>query len=305
MASTLTPPTFNPESSEDWIPFLNEQGFVVLENVLPNEIRQTYLDLFKREWCQVATGFSWDDQSTWTSKNLPLMLSKGMAVFSGWGHSEFMWSLRTNPNIYGIFEKLFETEELVVSFDGFSAFFDSKIQKSPSWLHIDQNPKNTSKSFQGAYNFFKVGEDDAGFVVVPKSHETYKPDVSHQKDWIVVEQETFISQSKKLLIPENCFVIWNSKIIHANQGMKKGTKGFNRLTSYITYLPKEIRSEEIRQKREIAYKLAETTSHWANKCEIKKYPYGFGPNYVKKGFVKIASLMETDGNIPEDRLKFI
>ena len=76
-----------------------------LDNILPNETKEEYLELFKTEWCQMAQGFSWEDQSTWTSKNLPIMLSKGMAVYSGWGQSEFMWSLRTNPRIYEIFDE--------------------------------------------------------------------------------------------------------------------------------------------------------------------------------------------------------
>lgn len=305
MSDTHTPPTFEQEDVHSWKTFLDTNGFVVLRNVLNPETKQKYFDEFKSEWCQMSKGFSWEDQSTWTSKNLPIMLSKGMAVFSGWGHSNFMWSLRTEPRIYGIFEKLYETTELVCSFDGFSTFFDSKIQKSPSWLHVDQNPKTELNSYQGAYNFLKVEENDAGFIVVPESHKTYVPRVSHKRDWIVVDQETYVPQAKKLLIPENCFVIWNSKLIHANQGMKKGTKGFNRLTAYVTFLPKEFRSEEIRIKREEAYKKAETTSHWANKCEIKKYPYGFGPNYEKKGFVRIKSLLETEEKIPESRSKFI
>jgi hypothetical protein len=305
MANTYTPPTFNQHDTAGWKTYLEQEGFVVLKNVLPGETKEEYLELFKTEWCQVAQGFSWEDQSTWTSKNLPIMLSKGMAVYSGWGQSNFIWSLRTDPRIYGIFEKLYETTELVCSFDGFSTFFDSKIQKSPSWLHIDQNPKTSMNSYQGAYNFLPVGKEDAGFVVVPESHKTHIPEVSHKRDWIVVDQETFKPLSKKLLIPENCFVIWNSKLIHANQGMKKGTKGFNRLTSYITFLPKEFRSEEIRGKREEAYRASETTSHWANKCEIKRYPFGFGPNYEKKGFNKIKSRLESDGQIPESRRKFI
>ena len=303
--STHTPPTFNQDDTQRWKSYLDTHGYVVLNNILPSETKETFMVNFKQEWCKVAEGFSWDDQSTWTSKNIPLMLSKGMAVFSGWGHSNFMWNLRTNPRIYGIFEKLYDTNELVCSFDGFSAFFDSKIQKSPSWLHVDQNPSNTMDSYQGAYNFLKVGEDDAGFLVVPGSHKTFIPDVKHKRDWIVVDQEKFLPQAKKLLIPENCFVIWNSKLIHANQGMKKGTKNFNRLTAYITYLPKELRSIEVKEKRIEAYKNANTTSHWANKCEIKKYPYGFGPNYEKKSFKKIEVEMEEDGIIPEIRLKFI
>ena len=180
-----------------------------------------------------------------------------------------------------------------------------KSKKSPSWLHVDQNPKTTINSYQGAYNFLKVGEDDAGFIVVPQSHKTYVPKVSHKRDWFVVDQEAYLPHSKKLLIPENCFVIWNSKLIHSNQGMNKRNKEFNRLTAYITFLPKELRSEKILRKRIEAYKNSDTTSHWANKCEIKKYPYGFGPNYEKKGFTKIKSKLRHDGKIPESRSKFI
>ena len=118
--------------------------------------------------------------------------------------------------------------------------------------------------------------------MVTQSHKTYVPRVSHKRDRFVVDQDTFLPQAKKLLIPENCFVIWNSKLIHANQGMKKGTTGFNRLTSYITFLPKEFRTEEIREKRIEAYRNSETTSRSANKCEIKKYPRFRGPNYERK-----------------------
>ena len=94
-------------------------------------------------------------------------------------------------------------------------------------------------------------------------------------------------------------------MIHANEGMKKGFKGFNRLTAYITYLPKEVRSEDIKQKRIEAYKNAETTSHLANKCEIKRYPYGFGANYEKKNFKKIQSRLDSNGEIPKFRYKLI
>ena len=240
------------------------------------------------------------------------MYGKGMLVFNGFGQSDAMWNLRTNKTILSVFKKIYDCEELVTSLDGFSAFV-SHEQKSKSWLHVDQNPKNSIYSIQGAYNFIPVKNDsDAGFVVVPKSHIEYTPTVKHKKDWIVCDPQP-IEKSVKLLIPPNCLILWNSKTIHANEGMKKQHRGLNRLTCYITYLPKERRTEEIRKQRINAYLTANTTSHWANKCELKRYPFGFKSRYESRGFGKIKPLLEdeetTDGilkkKIPLERYNLI
>jgi hypothetical protein len=302
MATPYTPPTFL--SSEDWKTHLDQEGYVVIREVLTPEQKSESMELFKREWNRVSSGFSWENATTWNIQNSPMMFGKGMALFNGFGQSSFMWSLRTNPNIYGIFQKLHGTEELVVSMDGFSIFLSDK-QKSKSWLHIDQNPKNDIYSIQGAYNFLPVGENDAGFIVVPRSHKEFIPETKNKKDWLVVDQDIFLPQAKKLIIPENCFVLWNSKLIHANQGMEKGTTGFNRLTTYITYLPKSSRPESIKIKRMAAYLDGKATSHWSNKCELKRYPFGFKTNYEKKGFANILPETTADGSIPVDRMRFI
>lgn len=299
-----TPPTFFPQETQDWKDFLEREGYVVLSDVLSPEEKETSFQLFKDDWQTISSGFSWDDQSTWTIKNSPMMFGKGMAVFNGFGQSDFMWSLRTNPKIYSVFQKIYSEDDLVVSMDGFSVFLSDQ-QKSKSWLHVDQNPKNDIYSIQGAYNFLPVGEQDAGFIVVPKSHKEFRPTVTHSKDWIVIDQETFYPQAKKLNIPENCLVLWNSKTIHSNQGMSKGRSGFNRLTTYLTYQPKTKRPEYIKQKRIGAYMNGKTTSHWSNKCELKRYPFGFKTNYEKKGFGEINPKLDDSGNIPEERMKLI
>ena len=79
------------------------------------------------------------------------MWGKGICVFNGFAHSDFMWDLRTNTNIQNIFKKVHNCEELVCSCDGFSLFVSNK-QKSDNWLHIDQNPSNKIYSIQGSYN---------------------------------------------------------------------------------------------------------------------------------------------------------
>ena len=37
---------------------------------------------------------------------------------SGFGQEQFVWDIKTEPGVVGVFEKLWATDKLVVSFDG-------------------------------------------------------------------------------------------------------------------------------------------------------------------------------------------
>ena len=311
-SSVFTPPTFTKDQIEEWSRYLDEEGFVVIRDILSPTELETGLDLFKKDMNYISPNFSFETIESQNITTTPCIFSKGMMVFNGIGQSDSMWFLRTNQKIQEIFKTIYKTDEIVTSLDGASIFVSGE-QKSQSWLHIDQNPKNKMYSVQGAYNYLPVkSKADAGFVVVPKSHKTYSPKVSHSKDWIVCEDQP-IDKSLKLLIPENCLTLWNSKTIHANEGMAKNSKGLNRITCYVTFLPKSLRSEETRRKRINAYFIGGTTSHWANKCELKQYPYGFKKRYEARGFRKIIPKYDeeqTDSGtikkkIPVDRLELL
>lgn len=298
----FTPPTFDKANVADWKAFLEKEGYVVIHDMIATNA--DLLEQFKTDWINVSPKFDFDDKTTWGIKNTPMIYNKGVAVFNGFGNSEFMWKLRLNSDIQSLFKHIHSTDDLVVSLDGFSVFLSSK-QKSKSWLHVDQHPTNPIYSVQGAYNFNAVGADDAGFVVVPGSHNTFvPPPTKTKKDWIVVDQE-FSKVAVKLCIPDNCFTLWNSKLIHANTGMTKKTPEFNRLTAYVAYLPKTLRDDATRQQRIRAYLDCQTTSHWANRCQIKRYPWGFGPRFESRGFKHLDASLTDDGKIPEERLKLL
>lgn len=299
----MNPYLFNIDDVTHWEKHLKEEGYVVIKDILDKEQMDIGFSLFRKDWNRVSPNFNFDDNNTWEIKNCPLIFNKGMAVFNGFGHSDFMWNLRTNKNIQSIYKNLYKEDDLVVSFDGFSAFFSYK-QKSKPWLHIDQNPRNTLYSVQGAYNFIKVDQEDAGFLVVPRSHLTYKPEVKHKKNWILCNNPEFDKDCVKLLIPDNCFTLWNSKLIHSNIGIPVKKKEFNRLTCYITYLPKSLRSEDVKAARIDSYMKGLTTSHWCNTCELKRYPFGFGKTYESRGYNHISPTLHND-NIPIDRLNLI
>ena len=307
---TFAPHLFSlKEPPRHWKNYLENEGFVVLCDILDHTDQTDLLETFKREFTTVSPNFNFSNPDTWTIANTPAMFGKGMSVYNGFGQSDFMWKLRTHPNIQKPFKTLFCTDELVTSLDGFSIFVSDK-QKSKSWLHIDQHPDNKLYSIQASYNMFPVNGDDAGFVVIPKTHKTFTPQTKNKGDWIVVDQEMFQPEALKLLIPGNCLTIWNSRLIHANTGMSKRNRNviperINRFTPYITFLPKSLRTEKIKEARIQAYKDGKATSHWSNKCEIKTYPYGFKKLYESRGFNTIKPTLTEDGKIPEKRMDLL
>ena len=302
----LEAPRFSLENSEEWLDHFNQYGFSIIENILPIEKKNSIYQQFKLDLNSVSPNFNFDDPNTWVIENTPIMFSKGMAVFNGFGQADFMWELRLDNSIRSIFETLYNDSDLTVSLDGFSLYVSDK-QKSKPWLHVDQNPRNDVFSVQGQYNFHPVGEKDSGFIIIPESHKSFIPNMKGMNDWYVLDDNDLSTQSKpvKLLMPENCFTIWDSRLIHANTFMKhKNPQTINRVTSYLAYLPRSEQTDNIRQKRIEAYLNSETTSHWSNKCELKKYPYGFGNRYESRGFSQIIS-RKINGEIPEERLQLI
>ena len=303
---TLIPNLYEINEKKLWNKSLKKYGFVVIKNILTKDEKDTIYNQFKIDLNTVSPNFDFNNHDTWTIENTPIMFGKGMAVFNGFGQSDFMWMLRLNKNIQKIYQKIYKTKKLVTSFDGFSLYV-SKKQKSKLWLHIDQSPANDIYSVQGQYNFFSVDKEDSGFIIIPKSHKKFKPKTHKLNDWYMLKNDDLesLDEPVKLVIPENCFTLWDSRLVHANTFTTKNKlETINRVTAYITFLPKELRSKEIKKERIEAYKNSKTTSHWANKCEIKKYPYGFGPRFELRGFNNIIAKLSS-GNIPKDRLKLI
>lgn len=303
----MNPQLFEKENTVEWKSFLDENGYVVIKNVLSETEMNHGLKLFHKDWKYVSSNFDFNDPRTWTTNNSPMMWGKGMTYTSGFGQCDFQWYLRTRDDIINIWKHVHNTDELVVSYDGFSVFL-SHTQKPKNWLHVDQANSEKTYSIQGAYNFLPVSKNDAGFIVVPKSHKTFKTTNTKKQNFINVdENDPHVEHAVKLLIPENCFVLWNSKTIHANIGKNKSlnNKNINRLTSYITYFPKQMRSNDILQKRINGYKNGDNCSHWSIYHHIKRHPYGLKTRYENRNFNRIQPTLDENGNIPKERFVLI
>lgn len=267
---------------DGWKHHLDKEGYVVFKDVLTSKELKKSIQRFKKSWNKVSPRFDFDDTSTWTKDNSPMMWNKGMIYWSGLSQSRFMWKLRTNRKILQIWKELHQTDDLVSSFDGFSFFFD-KSQKPGKWLHIDQHSKDELYSIQGLFNHLPVTEEDAGLVVVPKSHIEYDCGSTKKKFIQIEKDDEMYSKSVKLIVPANTFVLWNSKTIHANEGTQKKME-ISRITCYITFFPKSLRSEEVRKKRYQGYLDGDTCSHYSIYYQPKRHPFGMKKRYEDRGF---------------------
>ena len=299
---TLIAPTFS-RTNLSWMNFLHDNGYVVLENILTVEERRVFWETFIHDFQCLTPDFKFNDTDTWCKNTYPGMFDKGICTYNGIGQANFSWFIRTRPCIKEIFSKLFDTDDLMVSMDAFSLFF-SNSQISESWHHIDQNPRSKLLCYQGAYNYFKVGENDAGFVCAPKSH-LHVPSVSHKRNWVQIPSGSPWNQKViKLLIPENSFVIWNSRTIHANTGMTHQHKELNRLSVLINMLPRSYSNKEYRERRIEIYKKGLTSNHWANKASIIRPPKCISKEYETKNINTLTPTLD-NGCIPIERKQLL
>ena len=86
--------------------------------------------------------------------------------------------------------------------------------------------------------------------------------------------------------------------------MTKKDVEINRLTVYVTLMPRQYSTDENTKKKIEAYKNGDTCSHWANRCVVKRFPWGFQKQHLAKNLNKLQPLL-VDGNIPEYRKKLL
>lgn len=280
------------DDSEAWRAALLEDGFVVIHPFLPEEDREAILGQFWVDLKEAAKRgpdhgrfgrFNRHNRDSW-----PSMANKKRGEIHAQIHipqSDFSWQLRTHPHVAQTFARVHEVapDELCCSLDSFSLHCTGHPPKGLK-LHDDQvanlDERSEIFSVQGSYNFFSVEDDDTGFLVVPGSHQRWakrrsgNPKVKHKRHFSQLQSgekqyDTAYETARKLLIPANSFVLWNSKTLH---GTATGTRERpdeagpvpNRLTCFIAMLPKALRSGEVLLRKRRLYEHGGTTSHWAN-----------------------------------------
>jgi len=167
----------------------------------------------------------------------------GICADYGLGQSEFLWFIRGLSSIDSIFQSIWDTDDLLTSFDGCGIFRPAEFKENNNsgkanpwvtqggWFHVDQNGyrKPEMACVQGLMNFYNSGAKDGGLVVVPKSHLLFRKlfevygvgdptdgDFIPMKEYPIDELWHKDRVVYKLCLKPGDFALWDSRTIHCN-----------------------------------------------------------------------------------------
>lgn len=238
---------------------LSTKGYCIIPDVLSSEEIDNAKKLF----------YKWQSTIPNHNKIHNAIDPHGIYKFHNVGHQEHAWAIRTNPKVVDIFKKLWNTDKLVVSFDG-SCYISKDCNKVDNvWTHTDQAPN--SKGLQCYQGFVALTSNKERTLVVYEGshllHEQYfkERNITSSKNWQLINEEYLesISTKKKALeVPAGALVLWDSRTFHQNRYGAPGSE--ERIVQYVCYLPKvnKKNSKSQETKRLKYFNELRTTSHW-------------------------------------------
>lgn len=198
-------------------------------------------------------------------------------------HEKMAWEARMEPAVIDIFEKLWETKELITSFDGLNVSLPRRkdLRWTP-WPHCDQNQaRKGMQAVQGLLNFAPNGPKDGGLVLMKGSAKLFNEYFAEHKDSYAHEdapppelkyQDLFLFSQNDLkwfeergceLVKINMepgdFVLWDSRTIHYAE-LPQGDQ--IRHVQYICMTPRRFATEEALQLKKQCFDNWLGTTHW-------------------------------------------
>lgn len=259
----------------DWRDDLLRDGVAVVKGAIPRDRADDYADKMFSWLENFGLGFRRTDPSTVTVDHLPVINEKGMCSGYGIAHEQFMWDVRQEPGVVAAFEKVYEDEDLIVSFDTLNFGFPNRkdVPANKPWPHQDQDPeKGGFRCLQGLVNILPNGPNDGGLIACKGAHlaseefhEKFRdepnPVWAWTKEWYGFTEEGmqwlkdrgFVWE--KICAEPGDLIIWDSRTPHYNLSPKEEQPRF---CVYTCMMPvKDVSQEDLLRKKE-AY---ESESH--------------------------------------------
>jgi len=199
----------------------------------------------------------------------------GIYKFHEAGHQEHAWFIRTRPNVQQVFRDVWDTDELVVSFDG-SCYLSQELSKKDNiWTHSDQSAQmNKLCCYQGFVSL--TDNQERTLVVYDKTHlihhEYFKAKGQMSKgNWQRVDKADIIASEpikRALHVPAGALVLWDSRTFHQNQ--YGAPKSEERIVQYVCFMPKNNKKNTaaMQKKRRKYFDERRTTSHWPYPIQV-------------------------------------
>jgi len=198
------------------------------------------------------------------------------------GQAQVSWDLRQNPKLIKVFQDLWGTQELQVSFDGMSLHLPPEVTKrgwrGKLWMHRDQSFYNNEfRCIQGFVTARDINEGDATLCLLEGSHLLSIPadkiGPQHKGDWckLTESEMEYYKDCKRVEIvcPKGSLVLWDSRTIHCGIEAAKSRAAPNiRAIIYVCYMPKRLSTAANNRKRVKAFQEMRTTAHNPSKCKL-------------------------------------
>jgi hypothetical protein len=272
-------------NSENEIDFeklnLKDNGVEIRENILSSKECKKYIK-GNWDWLEsLGSGIDRNSPETWKNDKWIIAPHDIIKNYRA-AHQQFVWDIREHPNVVEQFKKIWDTDDLLVSFDAINVTRPNVRQDSKYWLHIDQGKKKMGfQCIQSAVNLTSSDTDDACFLCIVNSHHYHKKfwkkfgdEIDNNSDWIPLE-EKYINWYLKRKKKGKCFlqripckaggmVFWDSRTVHSGARPLKNRKHPDRFrfVAYVCMTPREKATETMLKKKQKAFNEKRTTNHW-------------------------------------------
>jgi len=275
------------------------KGYCLLKSVASSEEVKLARDLLWQWLENQGTGIERSDPSTWTDEAWPKGYKRyGTLKDEGAVHMPVNWYLRSLPGVREAFSNIYNTDDLIASFDGMIVWRPWWDMEDPgdrlpnsSGLHIDQNPfaKPGFQCVQGMLPLYPVNESVGGTVLVPRSHydeeqerlkkehPSWGKEVNLKRDYCVIKPKYKLQEKAKLVLAEpGDLLLWDSRLVHAGSvGPGGGDVELARASFCVCLGPREKADRHVLERRKEALELGGHFSHWpweasGNRGQISK-----------------------------------
>ncbi|KAG7706865.1 hypothetical protein KL914_002749 [Ogataea haglerorum] len=262
----------------DWRDDLFRDGYAVVKNAVPRERAQQYQQEAFKWLGRFSDKFDIRNPDTWTRGNLPPMSNTNIFKSHCVSHEKFMWDARLEPGVIKAFERLWQTDQLLVSFDALNVTLPHLKDKEAvaPWPHVDQTPyRKGMHCAQGIISLSDHGPEDGGLVVYKGTHELMEEfftSVVPKKDW--TERDFFMISDEQLqwFLDRGCeeikieceagdLIIWDSRTIHWGKEPSPSSNTI-RTVIYACYTPAHFATEKSLAEKKSLFESWSGTTHW-------------------------------------------
>ncbi|KAI9661855.1 MAG: hypothetical protein M1821_009094 [Bathelium mastoideum] len=263
-----------------WLLDLQRDGYAVVKGAVPEDHAANYVDRMHKWLEDFNLGYKRGDRSTVHRDHLPTINEKGMCLDYAVAHEDFVWEVRAEPGVVGTFERVFDTQDLIVSFDAINFGFPNRTDIAPNkpWPHQDQDPtKPGFRCLQGLVNLNSNGPKDGGLIVCKGGHELseqFHQEMAWEEKIPAWNPEWygFTELGMKWLADHGCewvkvcagpgdLLLWDSRTPHYNLSSEIDKERF---AIYTCYMPVADASQEDLKRKKHAFDNWLGTTHWPN-----------------------------------------